>query len=281
VELEDRRALPGVIVCLNVAVPDIPVSKSQRILGVVSAFSNRSQHTENGGHGYMTRVLVVDHEIHTGTDLQYRLQEEGFWVDVEHEGTRGIAEALSGNYSIVVLEIKTPPLDGLDVLRRIRNRSTLPTLVFTSRGEEVDRIAGLDLGADDYVVKPCSPREVAARIRAILRRTRAFSASGNRLDVLTAKGLTLWPAQQRAEWRGEPLDLTSAEFSLLELLLRESGRPVSKEDLAGYVLGRLSIRYGRSIDLHLNRVRRKLGVLADGRPVIQAVNLIGYRLLTE
>jgi two-component system, OmpR family, response regulator len=246
----------------------------------VSEFSSRPQHTEHDSHGYMRRVLVVDHEIHTGKDLQYCLQEEGFWVDLEREGARGIAEALSGNYSIAVLEIMTPQLDGLDVLRCIRNRSTLPMLVCTTRGEEVDRIAGLDLGADDYVVKPCTPREVAARIRSILRRTRSLSVSDGRPDVLIAKGLTLWSAQQRAEWRGEPLDLTSTEFRLLELLLREGGCAVSKENLAGYALGRASIRYGQSIDVHLNSVRRKLGVLADGRPVIQAVNFHGYRLLT-
>jgi DNA-binding response OmpR family regulator len=172
---------------------------------------------------------------------------------------------LSGNYAIVVLDVMMPRLNGLDVLRAIRRESTLPVLMLTARGDDADRVTGLELGADDYVTKPCTPRELAARIRAILRRTTPGSAPGRAAGSLTCGALTLWPEQRRAEWVGEPLVLTSTEFSVLELLLRHAGRPVSKADLSEHALGRPLTRHDRSIDVHVSSVRRKLGLLADGR----------------
>jgi DNA-binding response OmpR family regulator len=213
--------------------------------------------------------------------LRDYLVEEGFSVRIENDGACGVTEALSGIHAIVVLDVMMPQVNGLDVLRRIRKQSTLPVLMLTARGDDVDRITGLELGADDYVAKPCTPRELVARVRAILRRTQPSSEPDDAGDVLASGGLTMWPQQRRAEWLGEPLSLTSTEFSLLEVLLRYVGRPVSKQDLSAHALGRPHTRHDRSIDVHLSSVRRKLGALPDGRSLIQAVHRQGYQLLKE
>ena len=202
-------------------------------------------------------------------------------VRVAADGASGVVEALSGDYAIVVLDVMMPRLNGLEVLRRIRLQSTLPILMLTARGDDVDRITGLELGADDYVAKPCTPRELVARIRAILRRTQTAAGPDPAAAMLLSGGLTMWPEQRRAEWAGEPLQLTSTEFSLLEVLLRHVGYPVSKNDLSQRALGRPHARHDRSIDVHVSSIRRKLGLLPDGRSLIQAVHRQGYQLLKE
>jgi two-component system, OmpR family, response regulator len=153
--------------------------------------------------------------------------------------------------------------------------------MLTARGNDADRITGLELGADDYVDKPCTPRELVARIRAILRRTRPVAVHEPAVDALKSGGLVMWPRQRRAEWLGAPLALTSTEFSLLEVLLRHVGHPVSKADLSQHALGRPHARHDRSVDVHLSSIRRKLGTIADGRPLIQSVRRQGYQLLKE
>jgi DNA-binding response OmpR family regulator len=168
---------------------------------------------------------------------------------------------------------------GVDALRRIRAYSELPVLMLTASCEDVDRIAALELGADGYVAKPCAPQEFSAKIRAILRRAQANRGRAPR--VLVSGGLTLWPEQRRVEWLGEPLRLTSAELRLLEVLLRHAGQPVSKRELCLSALGRGLARNDRCVDVHLSRVRRKLGVRADGRSLIHSVHKYGYRLLED
>jgi DNA-binding response OmpR family regulator len=229
----------------------------------------------------MTRILLIDDDVKLTGLLGDYFTQEGFAVQVENDGARGAAEALSGGYAIAVLDVMMPRLNGLDVLRRIRRQTTIPVLMLTARGDDVDRITGLELGADDYVAKPCTPRELVARIRAILRRTAPVQEPGGGDSVLNSGALTLWPEQRRAQWAGEALSLTSTQFSLLEVLLRHAGRPVSKQDLAMRALGRPHMRHDRAIDVHLSSVRRKLGVLADGRSIIQAVHGQGYQLLKE
>lgn len=227
----------------------------------------------------MTRILIIDPDTAAAAALQYRLQESGFWVDVESDGIGSIVVGMLKGYSLLIVDPFAEPVNALEALRRFRARSTLPLLVLTSRSDEADLIAGLEGGADDYVVKPGRPREVVARVRALLRRF--DTAPGAAVDVLKSGRLTMWPAQRRAEWQGQPIKLTSTEFSLLEILLREVGRPVSKTQLSQYALGRPPARYERSIDVHLCSVRRKLGQLSDGRPLIQAVHLHGYQLHKE
>jgi two-component system, OmpR family, response regulator len=230
---------------------------------------------------FMIGVLLIDDDEKLLALLNDYLKEEGFTVRVENDPTRGVAQALSGDYAIVVLDVMMPRLNGLDALRQIRKQSTVPILMLTARGDDVDRITGLELGADDYVAKPCTPRELVARLRAILRRTQSVPGPDNMPDILVSGGLTMWPEQRRAEWAGEPLVLTSTEFSLLEVLLRHVGAPVSKNDLSERALGRPHARHDRSIDVHLSSIRRKLGSLPDGRSLIQAVHRQGYQLLKE
>jgi DNA-binding response OmpR family regulator len=228
----------------------------------------------------MTRVLLIDDDVELLDMLKEYLEQEGFAVCAAHDGETGTAEALSGNYAIAVLDIMMPRLNGLETLKRIRMKSQLPILMLTARGDDTDRVVGLELGADDYVPKPCTPRELTARIRAILRRT------GPRVDTdqdaaLTINALTMWPQQRRAAWAGKPLELTSTEFNLLEVLVRNAGRPVSKSELSEQALGRALTRFDRNIDVHLSSLRHKLGTLTDGRSCIQTVYRLGYQFIRE
>jgi DNA-binding response OmpR family regulator len=229
----------------------------------------------------MTRILVIDDDEKLLGLLHDYLVEEHYVVHVESDATRGVSRALSGDYALVVLDVMMPMLNGLEVLRQIRQDSTLPVMMLTARGDDIDRVTGLELGADDYVAKPCTPRELVARIRAILRRTQIAVGSDPSAVLLAAGALTMWPEQRRAEWRGARVQFTSTEFRLLEILLRHAGAPVSKNDLSLRALGRPHARYDRCIDVHVSSIRRKLGTLADGRPPILAVHRQGYQLLKE
>jgi len=228
----------------------------------------------------MTRVLLIDDDVELLDMLKEYLEQEGYVVGVAHDGHAGIIAALSGIYAIAVLDIMMPRLNGLETLKQIRMKSQLPILMLTARGDDTDRVVGLELGADDYVPKPCTPRELTARIRAILRRT------GPRADpdpdmILTVNALTMWPQQRRAERGGKPLSLTSTEFNLLEVLVRNVGRPVSKSDLSQQGLGRNLNNFDRNIDVHLSSLRHKLGTLEDGRSCIQTVYRLGYQYIKE
>ncbi|MDB5804880.1 MAG: response regulator transcription factor [Betaproteobacteria bacterium] len=231
----------------------------------------------------MTKVLLIDDDVELVALLKEYLEGEEYEVTAVHNGEDGAAAALSGDYAIAVLDVMMPRLNGVETLRRIRMKSNMPVLMLTARGDDTDRIVGLELGADDYVPKPCTPRELSARIRAILRRTqgegsREAAASSTQLD---AGELTMWPAQRRAQWQGKPLELTSTEFNLLEILAKNTGRPVTKPELSEQALGRPLARFDRSIDVHLSAIRHKLGTLPDGRSYIQTVRRLGYQLIVE
>lgn len=228
----------------------------------------------------MTKVLLVDDDVELVEMLKEYLEQEGFDVMAVHDGEAGVSEALSGQYAIAVLDVMMPRLNGVEALRRIRTKSGMPVIMLTARGDDTDRVVGLELGADDYVPKPCTPRELTARIRAILRRTQGAQAD-NEPAMRVVGALVMWPGQRHAEWAGKPLDLTSTEFNLLEVLAREAGRPVSKSVLSEQGLGRPLARFDRSIDVHLSSIRHKLGTLADGRSCIQTVYRLGYQLIKE
>ncbi|WP_296945706.1 response regulator transcription factor [uncultured Massilia sp.] len=228
----------------------------------------------------MNQVLLIDDDAELVGMFSEYMEQEGFRVSCAHDGETGAREALSGQYAIAVLDVMMPRMNGIETLRRIRAASRMPILMLTGRGDDADRILGLELGADDYVTKPCTPRELTARVRAILRRTQGSGNDGPGITLTVGK-LTMLPEQRRATWDGQALELTSTEFNLLEVLARNAGRPVSKNDLSEQGLGRPLARFDRNIDVHLSSLRHKLGTLSDGRSCLQTVYRLGYQLIRE
>ena len=227
-----------------------------------------------------TKVLLVDDDVELAEMFQAYLEQEGFEVKAVHDGNAGIAEALHGQHDIAVLDVMLPGKSGIDVLIQIRAQGAMPVLMLTAKGDDADRIVGLELGADDYVSKPCTPRELTARIRAILRRSGTLETSPAQSQIIVG-ALSIWPEQRRTEWEGKPLELTSTEFNLLEVLARSAGQVVSKVELSEQALGRPLARFDRSIDVHISSIRRKLEPLPDGRTRILAVFNKGYQLIKE
>src|SRR5437867_4393939 len=221
-----------------------------------------------------TQVLLADDDVELSGMLKEYLEREGYAVTVVHDGEAAARLAPGGGYQIVVLDVMMPKLDGVEALLRIRQASRVPVIMLTARGDDIDRIVGLELGADDYVPKPCMPRELAARMRAILRRVQPQAADG----PLSVGKLVLRPEKRRADWRGKALELTSTEFNLLEVLLRNAGRVVSKKELSELGLGRPLARFDRSVDVHLSSIRQKLG---EGGALIHTVRGVGYHFAKE
>jgi two-component system response regulator CpxR len=220
----------------------------------------------------MERVLIVDDDVGLCELLAERLRADSFALEAVHEGSRGLERALSREHALVVLDLMLPGLSGLDVLRSLRAQSQIPVLILTARGEDVDKILGLEIGADDYLPKPFNPRELIARIRAILRRTTRPEISGSPLIV---GALRLDPAVREAWLHESRLDLTSVEFALLEAFLRNAGRVQSRDSLTETVLGRKPGPFDRAIDVHVSNLRKKLGAAREGE-WIKAVRGNGY-----
>jgi two-component system OmpR family response regulator/two-component system response regulator CpxR len=229
----------------------------------------------------MTTVLLIDDDIELTTLLAEYLSDEGFTARAVDDGKIGIAVAAAGSADIIVLDIMMPRMNGIDVLQRIRRVSDVPILMLTARGDDVDRISGLNLGADDYVAKPCSPGELVARIRAILRRAGRSDGKESSSEQLKSGDLLLIPSSRIAEWRGHALELTGTEFSLLEVLVRSAGQLVSKQDISKRAFGRPLTAFDRRIDVHISSVRQKLGMRDDGQSWIQAVRGQGYQLIQD
>lgn len=224
----------------------------------------------------MASVLIIDDDEELAQLLREYLEQDGFRVACLADGRQALAAIEAERADIVVLDIMMPALSGLEVLRRIRRASAIPVLMLTARGDEVDRISGLDLGADDYLPKPCSPAELAARLRAILRRVRGgLPATAARRAI---GPLELDAARRSASWQGRPLNLTGAEFNLLETLALHAGETVSRKLLSEQGLGRPLAPYDRAIDVHLSAIRQKIGMLPDGRSPILSLRGVGYQL---
>lgn len=208
------------------------------------------------------------------------LNEQGFTVSVASDGEAGLLQVSQGACDLVILDDMLPGLSGIDVLRRIRRQGELPVVMLSAKNEDIDRIVGLELGADDYLSKSCNLRELTARLHAILRRTR-HAIAAERLQKSGLGGLGLSPTERQATWHGKSLQLTSTEYELLEYLFNNAGRAIAKAELAMRVLGRELSRYDRSLDMHVSNLRKKLGKLADGRSPIQTVRGGGYQLLRK
>ncbi|MGZ8432621.1 MAG: response regulator transcription factor [Candidatus Deferrimicrobiaceae bacterium] len=225
------------------------------------------------------RILVIDDDRELCELLAEYLGQEGFVVESVNEGAAGLERALSGVHALVVLDVMLPEMNGFDLLRRIRERSKIPVLMLTARGDDVDRIVGLEMGADDYLPKPFNPRELVARVRAVKRRAGASAGapeSPGLPECVRVGDVELSPQSRVVRRAGEVVDLTSVEFSLLEALLRSAGKVVPREELARTVLGRKLSAYDRSIDVHMSSLRRKLGHRVGDMDRIKNIRGVGY-----
>ncbi len=219
------------------------------------------------------RVLVIDDDIELCNLVSRYLSQEGFQVESMNGGADGAEQALSGKYALVVLDVMMPGVNGFDVLRQIRATSRIPVLMLTAKGDALDRVLGLEMGADDYLPKPFNPQELAARIRAILRRAKPDARPATPIvlgDVEIDSGARV------VRRRGEIVNLTSVEFDLLEVLMQAPGQVVDREKLTRDVLGREFSPFDRSIDTHVCNLRKKIGLLTDGTERIKGVRGIGY-----
>ena len=224
------------------------------------------------------KILLVDDDLELGTMLSEYLTAEGFNASLVLTGKAGVDGALSGEYIAMILDIMLPDMSGIDVLREVRKKSRLPIIMLTAKGDNIDRVIGLEMGADDYVPKPCYPRELVARLRAVLRRFEEQPEAVDKVSVLSFNELTLNPSTRSSAWQGKTFDFTASEFNLLELLLRSPERVVSKDELSEKGLGRPREAYDRSVDVHISNIRQKLGALTDNRLSIETVRSIGYRI---
>ncbi|MFS2222149.1 response regulator transcription factor [Pantoea sp. B65] len=224
------------------------------------------------------KILLVDDDVELGTMLSQYLIGEGFDASLVLTGKAGVEGALSGDYTAMILDIMLPDMSGIDVLRQVRQNSRLPVIMLTAKGDNIDRVIGLEMGADDYMPKPCYPRELVARLRAVLRRFEEQVPAPEKKDLITWGDLALNPATRISEWKNKPFDLTASEFNLLDLLLRSPDRVVSKDELSEKGLGRPREAYDRSVDVHISNIRQKLSQLTADTINIETVRSIGYRI---
>jgi two-component system response regulator CpxR len=217
-------------------------------------------------------ILLVDDDAELCGLLGEFLRREGFDVDCAHEGHLGLQKAAQPDVDLVVLDVMLPGLDGFEILRRLRQQSKVPVIMLTARGEDVDRIIGLELGADDYLPKPFNPRELAARIRAILRRYEARAENGSpRIEM---NGVALDPASREVTAAGKRVDLTTFELDILEMLMRSAGRVLSRDQLMENFYNRKATPFDRSIDMHISHLRKKL---EHGDMLIKTIRGVGYQ----
>lgn len=224
----------------------------------------------------MERVLVIDDDVGLCELVEEYLGPEGYAVEAAHNGERGINRALTNDHALVILDVMLPGMNGFDVLRRIRAKSRIPVLMLTARGDDIDRIVGLEIGADDYLSKPFNPRELVARIRAILRRTQPGEQATGTPETLIVGDIELDTATRTVRRAGEMIELTVVEYDLLEQLLRTAGQIAKREELVKDVLGRELSPFDRSIDMHVSNLRKKLGHQLNGFERIKTIRGVGY-----
>jgi len=224
------------------------------------------------------KILVIDDDAELCELVGEYLESEGFEIDAEGSGDHGADRALASDYDLIILDVMLPGINGFEALRRIRSQSDVPVLMLTARGDDVDRIVGLEIGADDYLPKPFNPRELVARIHAILRRTRARADADEvpPIEKVVVGDIKLDTGSRAVTREGIAVRLTAMEFDVLEVLLRNAGRVVGRESLVEQVLGRKYSPYDRSIDVHVSNLRKKLGHEVDGMERIKSVRQVGY-----
>lgn len=222
----------------------------------------------------MSKVLIIDDDEELCELVSEYLGVEGFETDVVNDGAGGLEAARSGRYDLAILDVMLPKMNGFEVLRNLRADSSMPVLMLTARGDDMERIVGLESGADDYLPKPFNPRELVARLRAIMRRVNGDEDKGS--DKITVDDIELSEASRSAKLDGEEVVLTSVEFDLLKHLLLEAGKIIKKEDLSLRVLDRELSPFDRSLDMHISNLRKKLGFREDGSERIKTVRSVGY-----
>jgi two-component system response regulator CpxR len=224
-----------------------------------------------------TRVLVVDDDVELCELVGQYLRSQGFEVDATHDGTAGVENALGGEYSLVILDVMLPGIRGFEALRQIRAKSAIPVIMLTAHGDDVDRIVGLEIGADDYLPKPFNPRELAARIHAVLRRAGAGTAKGaSSRGTIQLDDVRLDTRSRSARNKSREIELTSVEFELLALFFKSPGQVIPREELVKSALGREPEPSDRSLDVHISNLRKKIGPFDDGSERIRAVRNVGY-----
>lgn len=233
-----------------------------------------------GKMGTMNHILVIDDDRELVDLLREYLIPEGFTVDAAFDHSTGLSKALRGEDELVILDVMLPGGSGFELLKKMRAESaSTPVLLLTARGDAVDRIVGLEIGADDYLPKPFDPRELLARIRAILRRTRAaHKQAGEEIeeDTIRVGDVVLSPSSRTVLLGNTELDLTTMEFNILEVLLRRSGTIVTRDDLAKLAMGRELAPFDRSVDVHISKLRRKLSGEEDSESRIKSIRGTGY-----
>ncbi|MEE9309961.1 MAG: response regulator transcription factor [Cocleimonas sp.] len=222
----------------------------------------------------MPNLLLIDDDVELCEMLAEYLLSENFIVDIVHDGRSGLEKAKSKKHDVIILDVMLPEMDGFSVLRELRHDIATPVLMLTAKGDDIDRIVGLEMGADDYLPKPCNPRELVARIKAILRRTQTDKPQA--LNIIKTGALEILPASRKAMYQSQDLSLTSSEYNLLEVLAKNAGKVVDKETLSEQALGKKLTDYDRSIDMHLSKLRQKLG--DENQQLIQTVRGKGYQL---
>jgi two-component system response regulator CpxR len=228
----------------------------------------------------MSKLLIADDDVDLCALLQTYLGAEGFDVYTVHDGLTALERATAEAFDLIILDVMMPGKNGLDVLKQLRKRHLTPVLMLTARGEDSDSITGLELGADDYLAKPCNPQVLVARIRAILRRAEPLAETTPTIQ-LTVGDLSLNRHSRKLQKSEALVELTSTEFSVIEALLRQAGEVVSKDQLSREALGRELGRYDRALDMHISNLRHKLGPLADGSERIVTVRGSGYQYVSE
>lgn len=228
----------------------------------------------------MNRILLVDDDLELAELLRDYLSAEGFAVHHCPNGVAAVDYLARHSTDLLVLDVMMPEMDGMTLLKTLRNQQAnqTPILMLTAKGDPVDRILGLELGADDYLAKPCNPRELLARIKAILRRTQSVPASGGKLEV---SGIQINKGNRTALFRQTPLELTGAEFTVLELLMAKAGEVISKDELTEQALGRKLTAYDRSIDVHVSNIRKKLQATGADKDLIINIRGAGYMLKVD
>ncbi|MCQ1856977.1 response regulator [Haemophilus sputorum] len=241
----------------------------------------------------MSKILLVDDDVELTNLLAELLSLEGFDIHVVHNGQEALTELELQTYDIILLDIMMPVLNGIETLKQLRQKLTTPVLMLSARDDDIDRVLGLELGADDYLPKPFNDRELVARIKAILRRTAGNSPLAT--DVITPSsqtaeenskqlsfgGVELHPGRQQAIFEGKDLELTGTEFALLQMLMRNPGQILSRELLSLEILGKRLTPYDRAIDMHISNLRKKLPERNDNLPWFKTLRGRGYLLVTE